>query len=173
MANDLLVSSRKLMETIRLLLANSDRRVNNQVQVAVLDVCYDRAAVESTRVSRLDEFVHQGSLWNFDLIIVGAAHLFRDKSQKTWATTEDVVRAIESIRAHSSTPVIVLATSASTGEAFLQAGANCLLQLPLSPEKLKTELRALLDLNGIVEEGEQNRWTGIASFLRGFQKKAS
>jgi DNA-binding response OmpR family regulator len=158
------------METIKLLLANSDRRVNNQVEVAVLDVCYDRAAVESTRASRLDEFVRQGSLRDFDLIIVGTDHLLRDRSQKDWAASEEVARAIETIRAQSSTPIIALAASGTTGESLLQAGADSVLPLPLSSDKLKAELRALLDLNGLVDEGESNRWSGIGSFLRGFQK---
>jgi hypothetical protein len=158
------------METIKLLLANSVRSVNNQVEVAVLDVCYDRVAVQSTRVSRLDEFVHQGSLWDFDLIIVGADNLFRDRSQRSWASVEDLARAIETIRAHCSTSIVVLTSSASLSEACLQAGADGVLPLPLNAEQIKSELRSLLDLNGFVDGGDSNRWSRIGSFLRGFQK---
>jgi hypothetical protein len=158
------------METIRLLLANSDRKVNNQVEVAVLDVCYDRAAVQSTRASRLEELVHQGSLWDFDLIVIGADNLFRDRTQKTSASADEVTKAIEAIRAHCSAPIIVLTVSKNPGPTFLQAGADSVLAIPLSFDQLKSKLRALLDLNGLVDEAEPSRWSGIGSFLRGFQK---
>jgi CheY-like chemotaxis protein len=158
------------METIKLLLANSDRKVNNQVEVAVLDVCYDRAAVESTRAARLDEVVHQGSLWEFDLIVVGVDGLFRDRNQQSCASIEDVARAIETMRAHCSTPIIALTGAASAGTALLNAGADSVLPLPLCPEQLKTELRASLDLNGFVEAEDSGRWSGLDSLVRGLQK---
>jgi CheY-like chemotaxis protein len=158
------------METIKLLLANSDRGANNQVEVAVLDVCYDRAAVESTRASRLDEFVHQGSLCDFDLIVVGADTLYRDRSQQCCAGLEDVWKAVETIRAHSSAPLIALTRQVSSGTALLEAGADSVLPLPLSADQLKNELRALLDLSGLVGGDESPRWAGIGSLLRGFQK---
>jgi hypothetical protein len=158
------------METIKLLLAHSDRQVSNLIEVAVLDVCYDRAVVESSRTSRLDEFIRQGGLRDFDLIVAGAGHLFRDRNQQAWAAPEEVAQAMETIRVQRSTPIIALTASGGAVEALLEAGADSVLRCPLNAEQLKTELRALLDLNGFVEAAESTRWPGFGSAFRGFQK---
>ena len=159
------------METIKLLLAHADRRLTNQVEVAVLDVCYDRAVVRSTQTPRLDEFFHQGSTWDFDLIVVGADKLFKDRLQQAWAPVAEVAKGIQEIRMLRSTPIVALTASPENGEALLEAGADSVLAVPLNLEELKSELRALLDLNELVEAGESNRWYGLGSLLRGFQRE--
>jgi hypothetical protein len=156
------------MESIKLLLAHSDRRISNQIEVAVLDVCYDRAAVQSSRTCRLDELAHQGGLWDYDLIVVGAENLFRDRTQQSWASTDQVADAIANIRLHSSSPIIAYAGSEENCEALLQAGADTVLNDPLNSEQLKRELRSLLNWSEVVETS--NRWSGFGSLLKSFQK---
>jgi hypothetical protein len=158
------------MENIKLLLAHSDKRTSNQIEVAVLDVCYDRAAVRSTRTARLDEFVHQGGLWDFDLIVVGADHLFRDRTQQAWASVEEVATAIANIRLHSSSPIIAYVKSEDACDALLQAGADSVLTYPFGADQLKTELRSLLDWTEAAEPESSSRWGSIGSLFRGFQK---
>ncbi len=158
------------MENIKLLLAHSDRRTSNQIEVAVLDVCYDRAAVCSIRTARLDEFVHQGGLWDFDIIVVGADQLFRDRTQQTWASSEDVATAIGNIRLHSSSPIVAYTRTEQSCEALLQAGADSVLNYPFDAEQLKTELRSLMDWTDAAETESPSRWAGISSLFRGFQK---
>ena len=158
------------MESIKLLLAHSDRRVSNQIEVAILDVCYNQAVVNSTRVSRLDEFVHQGGLWDFDLIVVGADHLFADKTHKNWATTHTVANAIEKMRQLRSTPIIALASNQTAADALLQVGADVVLTTPLNADQFKAEVRSLLDLSSTVEPANSSGWSAIGSLLRGFQK---
>src|SRR5260221_7374615 len=124
------------MQTIKLLLAHSDRRVTNQVEVAILDVCYDLAVVQPTRTARLDEFVRQGALWEFDLIVMGAEGLFLDRTQQILASAEDVAQAIRTIRSKSSTPIIVLALNRSeehTSE--LQSHSDLVCRLLLEKKK--------------------------------------
>lgn len=158
------------METIKLLLACADRRASNMVEVAVLDICYDRAAVESTRTSRLDDFVRQGSLWDFDLIVLGADDLFQDRRQEGSAAATEVAKGIEAIRVQHNTPIVALTASSEAGQLLVEAGADVVLPLPLNADQLKTELRALLDLSEFVEDGETSRWPGLNSILRGFQR---
>jgi CheY-like chemotaxis protein len=158
------------METIKLLLAHADRRLNNQMEVAVLDVCYDLAVVQPTRTARLDEFVRQGSLWEFDLIIVGVDNLYLNRSEHEWVTPADVANAIRTIRSHSSTPIIALAANAEAREVLLEAGAHSVLKSPFKPEQLKSEVRPLLDLGELVESGESSGWSGIGSLFRGLQR---
>ena len=158
------------MDTIKLLLAHADRRVTNLIEVAILDVCYDQAAVKSTRTTRLDEFVRQGSLWDFDLIVVGAENLYADRTQKSWASSEDVVKAIQTIRTQSSAPIIALSLNAKSQEALLEAGAHSVLRFPINCDQLKSEVRPLLDLNGVVEAEEPNRWSALGFVFKGLQK---
>lgn len=140
------------------------------VEVAVLDVCYDRAVVESTRTSRLDDFVRQGSLWDFDLIVVGADELFQDRRQEGSASATEVAKGIEDVRVQHTTPIIALTASSVAGQVLLEAGADVVLPLPLNADQLKTELRALLDLSEFVEDSETSRWSGLGSVFRGFQR---
>jgi hypothetical protein len=163
-------SPAKLMESIKLLSAHSDRRVSNQIEVAILDVCYNQAVVNSTRISRLDEFVHQGGLWDFDLMVVGADHLFADKTQKNWAATQAVADAIEQVRQHRSTPIIALAASQGVADALLQAGADVVLSTPFNADQFKAEVRSLLELSSAVEPVSSSGWSAFGSLLRGFQK---
>src|SRR5437764_4801897 len=158
------------MDTIRLLLAHSDRRVSNQIEVAVLDVCYDQAAVQSTRIVRLDEFVRKGSVWDFDLIVVGTEHLFADRTQQAGATLEDVAEGIRSIRSQSSAPVIALTNSKQAREVLMEAGAHAVLTFPFTSEALKAEVRPLLDLTSCAETAQTNRWAALGSFFKGLQK---
>lgn len=158
------------METIKLLLAQADRRTSNLVEVAVLDVCYDRAVVNSTRTARLDDFLRQGTLWDFDLIVVGAENLFVDRRQQTWAEARQVAEAIESIRVHHSTPIVALANDPQCSEMLLEAGADAVLPLPLNTDQLKTELRPLLNFNGVDEVEEVSRWSTLGSLFRGMQR---
>ena len=158
------------MDTIKLLLAHADRRVTNLVEVAVLDVCYNRAAVQSTRTTRLDEFIRQGSLWDFDLIVVGAENLFADRNQRSWAGAEEVVNAIRTIRSQSSSPIIALCPNREAHQALLEAGAHSVVGMPFNSEDLKVEVRPLLDLNGSVEPEENNRWAALGSLFKGLQK---
>jgi len=159
------------MDNIKLLLAHSDRLISNQIEVAVLDVCYDRAAVRSTRTSRLDEFVHQGGLWEFDLIVVGAENLFKDKTQQAWATSENVADAIAAIRLHSSSPIIAYVQGEESCQALLDAGADSVLNYPLDTDQLKSELRSLLDWSDMVEVKTSSRWSALGSLFRGLQKE--
>jgi hypothetical protein len=161
------------METIHLLLAYADRRASNLVETAVLDVCYPRAAVQSTRTSRLDDFVRRGCLRDFDLIVVGADDLSQGAEPGTLASADEVAKCIEMVREQHSTPIIALTSSVNCGESLLQAGADVVLPLPLNPEQLKSELRVLLDVNEFVEGHETSHWHGLGSILRGFERAES
>ena len=158
------------METIKLLLAHSDRRVTNQVEVAVLDVCYDQAVVQSTRTGRLDDAVRQGSLWDFDLIVLSVEKLFADRTQQAWASLEQVADGIRTIRSQSSAPIVVLSGSPEAREMLLEAGAHSVLEFPFDAEELKEEVRPLLDLDGFEEASEPSRWSGLGSLFKGLQK---
>lgn len=157
------------MDTIKLLLAHSDRPLTNRIEIAVLDLCYDQAVVRSTRTARLDEAIRQGSVWDYDLLVLGADHLFTDRTQQGWATLDQIAEGLRTIRSQSSVPIVAL-SSHPESEMLVEAGANCVLELPFSPEELKAEVRPLLDLSGAGESLGSNHLPGLSSLVRGFQK---
>jgi DNA-binding response OmpR family regulator len=159
----------ELMETIKLLLAHADRRVNNLIEVAVLDVCYDRAVVQSTRTTKLDELVHQGSLWDFHLIVVGVDNLLLNRGQQGSASPEEISKAIQTIRSQNSTPIIAFTGKAESRKVLLEAGAHSVLEFPFKPEQLKSAIRPLLDLGELVDSGDGGGWPAIGSLLRAFR----
>jgi CheY-like chemotaxis protein len=158
------------MKTIQLLLAYADRLSANRIETAVLDVCYDRAVVQSTRTSNLEELAHQGSLRDFDLIVISADELFADRKQQAWASAPDIAAVVEAIRAQQNTPIIALTALPQTSQLLLDSGADSILPLPLNPDQIKAELRHLLDFTGIVDEDETQHWYNVGPTLRSLQK---
>ena len=63
------------MKTINVLLGSGERRGNNLIQTVVLDVCYNRAAVNCVQTGRVDELLARGGREAFDLAIVNPGHL--------------------------------------------------------------------------------------------------
>ena len=158
-------------KTVNLLLAGSDRRVNNIVEAVVRDVCYEQAMVECTRASSVDEFLrHSGSEW-LDLIMVAPDSLLpsphRRGSRVTMAQTAEAIRSIKSQR---STPVLALDVAPESQIALLEAGLDNAFAFPLDADALKVEVRRLLNLSERVEPATPEKWSFAGSFLRGWQR---
>ena len=158
------------METIKVLLAHADRRVNNQVEVALLDLCFERALVRSTRTARLDDFARRGSIWDFDLMVISAHSLYLDRNHNQWAEPEEVAKAIRAVRAQRSAPIVALVMGPEFQDPLFEAGADAVLGLPLNSEQLKSTVRSLLHLGEPAETGRMGGWLALASFFRGFQR---
>ena len=141
------------MKTINLLLGNSDRRINNQVEVAVRDVCYDQAVVECFKTAQLDDFIQRGSVEEFDLIIIAPEHLrpgpVRRNSRDAIA---EAVRAICTIKEHRQVPIIGVAVPAEHELRMLMAGADNVFGVLFNDEVLKSEVRRVL---GLTEQAEE------------------
>jgi DNA-binding response OmpR family regulator len=103
-------------------------------------------------------------------MVLGAEHLFGDRTQKNWAGISAVVKAIEQVRQHRSTPIIVLSGSQASADELLRTGADVVLSSPFNADQFKAEVRSLLELNSPAEPAVAGGWSAIGSFLRGFQK---
>src|SRR5260370_36782499 len=96
-----------MIKTVSVLLANSDRRLNNLIEVAVRNVCYDQLHVECSTTWRLDELLHRGCLSEFGLIFVAPDHLVSGPSpHAAQIRIPDAVRVIRTIRLHRAGPII-------------------------------------------------------------------
>jgi hypothetical protein len=159
------------MKTVNLLLASSDRRVNNIVEAAVRDVCFEQAVVECTRATGVDEFLRQSNSGWVDLIMVEPDNLLpTSKRRGLRPSLEQAADAIRSLKSQRSTPVVALNVAPQNQMALLEAGVDNTFAFPLDSDALKTELRRLLNLSEPVEAAPSSGWSLAGSLRRGWQR---
>ena len=159
------------MNTVYVLIANSDRRMNNLIEVAVRDVCYEQVLVECETTCRLDEAIHQGCVKEFGLIFLAPDHVVIGPPQRaSSARMEDATRAIRTIKEHRSVPIIAVGVKPHEELPLLEAGANHVFGILFDRDKLRVEIRLALGLRELIEEPEPTRWSLTGGFLRGLQK---
>ncbi len=159
------------MKTVKLLLANSDRRSSNLIEVVIRDVCFERAVVECTRTSRIDEFLLLGTREEFDLIIVAPDHLVPEPSRKTaHVSLDESARSIRRIKRHSSAPVIAVCVPKGHESFLIEAGAEATLPLFFGSEALETEISRVLTLPERIEAVPQVRGSLVSALLRSLQR---
>ncbi|HEV2211190.1 MAG TPA: hypothetical protein VG167_20695 [Verrucomicrobiae bacterium] len=160
------------MRKVNLLLGNAERRTSNLLEAAVLDVCYDQAAVECVRTSRLEQFQRLGCSGAFDLIIVAAENLENEPGRRTpWVELSDVAEVLHRIKSGCGTPLLVLANSPENEMVLLETGADAVFSRPLVIDNVKAEVRRLLDLKEIIEEAvAPNRLGFWGGLVRGLQR---
>jgi hypothetical protein len=159
------------MRTLNLLLGNSDRRINNLIEVMIRDLCYNQALVNITRAGRIDEFIELGRRKEFDLVIFAPDSLLPAARQTiTSRSVAQGLRQIRAVRTHQETPFIAISVSPEQELPLTDAGTDCVLGLPFRFEDLKSAVRLYLHLPFAVEEAPVERWS-LAGFLqRGLQR---
>ena len=154
------------METIHLLLANSDRQLSNLIEAQVLDVCYNQAFVRCTKTARADELAHLGWSGQFDLIVVAAENLSANAGRRaTSVASGEVLRTIGEIRRSCSTPMLAVTVFPEAEAPLLEAGADSVVRFPFRVETLKSELRRLLRMHELVEEAPAPSRLSLAALL--------
>ena len=157
----------KLMKTVNILLASGDRRTNNIVQTLILDVCYNRAAVNCVQTARVDELLARGGREGFDLVLVSPDHLVAEPSRRSTAvSTVEVARAVSSIKRQRAVPVIAVDVSVEDELPLSEGGADSVLRCPLNGEVLRAEVHRLLHLPQPENETEPTRGSLAGLILR-------
>ncbi len=163
--------SLELMKTLNLLIGNPDRSICNLIEVMVLDVCYNRASVKTTRVNRIDELAHKACREEFDLMVVAPDSLLPAPGLK--ASPQRILDAISQIRQVRSPfkmPIIAVAVAAEREFPLVSAGADCALGLPFHPEELKAAIELRLNLPAAHPEDSRGETSFATAFVRGFQR---
>lgn len=160
------------MNTVRILLANSDRRSNNLIEVALRDVCFEQAHVDCYTTTRLDEVLHRGCLGEFQLIILSPDNLVTGPPQRAArCTMDEAVAAIRTLKIRCPVPVIAVGVRPLSELAMLEAGADAVFGILFDRDKLRAELRRVLHMPEPVQaQPEANRWSFGAGLFRSFQK---
>jgi DNA-binding response OmpR family regulator len=159
------------MKTLNLLLGHSDRRICNLIEVMVLDVCYNRASVRTTRANRIDELAHKACREEFDFMIVAPDTLLPAPGlEPSPLRIIEAVRQIRKVRSPRKMPIIAVAVSPEREFPLTNAGADCVLGLPFHPEELKAAVELRLNLPAARPEHTPAADSFAAVLMRGFQR---
>jgi hypothetical protein len=161
------------MKTHRILLGNSEHLLNDFIEALFREVCQGRAAVECVRTARIGEFGRLGCEGSFDLAIVVPARLRPDLSPPTpmghLGEALRVIRAIKSAQAVSIIALVGLAERARYEPLLLEAGADCVLELPFQGDPLTAAMTRLLRLPARLEHFHSHRWFFAGVLMRGLR----
>jgi hypothetical protein len=162
------------MKTLNVLLAGSDRRLNNLIEATLLDVCFGQAIPSFVRVARVDEFVRQASWDGWGLIVVAADELLpRTGRSGSSITIQEAITAIGGVRSRHLSPMIAVRINAAHHAEVLQAGADQVIGVPANLDLLREHARQLLHLSPPAPEPrEASRFGWLSGLARGFQRLA-
>ncbi len=158
------------MRKINVLLANTERRFGNVVEAMILDVCFEQATVEFTRVSKAAELARLGRYEEFDLIIVSPNHLLPGRpGSDARPLLEEVRDGVLAIREVCETPIIAVGVAEEDNFTLLEAGVTQVFETRYDAECLRPEVQRALELAEPVGalEVEESRWSLGSVFSRG------
>ena len=161
------------MKSVHVLLANSDRRLNNLIEVAVRDVCYNQLEVECANTVRLDELLRSGRLGGFGLIFVAPTHLVSGPGRRAASVSlDEAARAIRTIKDHWPVPIIAVGVQPQDEMPLLETGADKVFGILFDRDEFRSEVRRVLNLSepATEAESEPSRWSFATGLLRGLQK---
>jgi len=151
---------------MHLLLGSSERRLNSLIEATVLDVCYNRAAVQVTRTSRLGDFVRHAGYGGLDLMILAANHQLPEPGRSE-SNEEVLVQAVWTVKNQCSAPLMVLGVAPEVEYRIREAGADVVVPTSLRAEELKAEFNRIISLPAPEEPARQSSWSLAALFGRG------
>ena len=159
------------MKTLNLLIGNSDRGISNLVEVMVLDLCYNRASVNTTRAARIDELAHKACREEFDLMIFAPENLLPAPGLESCPErTLEAIRQIRRVRIPRKMPIIAFSVSPEREYHLTEAGVDCVLGLPFHPEELKAAVELRLNLPAARPEHSAADDSLGAVLMRGLQR---
>jgi len=161
------------MKTYHILLGNCEECLNDFIEILFQEVCQGQALVQCTRTARVSEFVWQGCQNEFDLIVQIPHNLTPELSAPTpMGHLGEGLRAIRTIKSKRPAPVIAIAAfeeRARYEALLLEAGADCVLELPFDGDQLTSAVGRLLRLPDRLEHSASNRWFFAGVLMRGLR----
>ena len=162
------------MKTYNILIGNCEELLNDFIEALFHEVCDGQASVKCTRTVRVAEFVRQGCDADFDLIIQVPHNLFPETSAPTpIGLIGEGIRAIRAIKSKHPTPVIAIVALEERVRyepLLLEAGADCVLELPFEGDKLTSAVGRLLKLPARLDHFPSARWFFAGVLMRGLRR---
>jgi len=164
------------MKNHRILIGNCEALLSDFIEALFQEVCEDRATVHCTRTARTGEFIQQGCDAEFDLIIQVPHNLFPVVNAPTpMGLVGEGIRAIRAIKSKHRTPVIVIVAPDERVRyepLLLEAGADCVLELPFEGDELTTAVARLLKVPARPQTLKSAQWFFAGVLMRGLRRLA-
>jgi len=162
------------MKTHNILIGNCEELLNDFIEALFHEVCDGQASVQCTRTARVADFVRKGCDTEFDLIIQVPHNLFPELSAPTpMGLIGEGTRAIRTIKSKRPAPVIAIVAleeRARYEPLLLEAGADCVLELPFEGDELTSAVGRLLKLPARLEHFSSARWFFAGVLMRGLRR---
>ena len=162
------------MKTYHILIGNCEELLNDFIEALFQEVCTGQAAVQCTRTARVGDFVRQGCDAEFDLIIQVPHNLFPAVNAPTpMGLIGEGIGAIRAIKSKRLAPVIAIVAleeRARYEPLLLEAGADCVLELPFEGDELSSAVARLLKLPTRLEHLELTQWFVAGVLMRGLRR---
>ncbi len=162
------------MKTYHILIGNCEELLNDFIEALFREACGDQASVQCTRTGRVAEFVQHGCDREFDLVIQIPHNLFPAVSAPTpIGLVGESIRALRTIKAQRPAPVIAIVAPAERARyesLLLEAGADCVLELPFGGDELRAAVGRLLELSSPPQQTAPQRWFFAGVLMRGLRR---
>jgi hypothetical protein len=162
------------MKTYRILIGNCEELLSDFIGALFEEVCAGQTVVQCTRTARMGDFVRHGCDREFDLIIQVPRNLFPEVSAPTpIGLIGESIRAIRTIKARRSAPIIAIVASEERARyepLLLEAGADCVLELPFDGDRLCSAVGRLLRFPAKQRNVPSKQWFFAGVLARGFRR---
>jgi CheY-like chemotaxis protein len=162
------------MKTYHILIGNCEELLNDFIEVLFQEVCRGKAAITFTKTARVGEFVQRACDTDFDLIIQVPHNLFPELTAPTpMGLLGEGIRAIRTVKSKRPAPVIAIVAleeRARYEPLLLEAGADCVLELPFEGDELSSAVGRLLKFPTRLEHLTSTRWFFAGVLMRGLRR---
>ena len=162
------------MKTYHILIGNCEELLNDFIEALFQEVCRGKAAVQFAKTARVGEFVQRACATEFDLIIQVPHNLCLELAAPTpMGLLGEGIRAIRTIKSKRPGPVIAIVAleeRARYEPLLLEAGADCVLELPFEGDQLRSAVGRLLKLPTRLEHLASTRWFFAGVLMRGLRR---
>ena len=162
------------MKTYHILIGNCEDLLSDFIETLFQEACAGQAAVQCTRTAWIAVFVRHGSDRDFDLVIQVPHNLFPELSTSTpLGLIGESICALRTLKANRPAPVIALVAldaRARYEPLLLDAGADCVLELPFDGDELRCAVSRLLRLRPPPRRVPSKQWFFAGVLMRGLRR---
>jgi hypothetical protein len=164
------------MKTYRILIGNCEELLSDFIETLFREACRGKVAVQGYRTARVADFVRQACGHDLDLIVQVPHNLLPQVTAPTpIGLIGESLRAIRTIKSKRSTPIITLLAveeRARYEPLLLEAGADCVLELPFDGDDLSAAVARLLKLRAPLGPLPPKQWFFAGILVRGLRRLA-
>jgi hypothetical protein len=162
------------MKTYHILIGNCEELLSDFIESLFQEACEGQAEVQCIRVGRVGEFTARACEGDFDVAIQVPPNLFPEVSAPTpIGLIGESIHAIRAIKERRPMPIIALVAAEERTRyepILLEAGADCVLELPFAREELREAMARMLRLPARREKPAAKPWFFAGVLLRGFRR---